>query len=126
MLESVRRAGYISFVATSKPPVYADRIVKHFGLDPLFAGIYGSELGGRFEDKTDLLAFLLEKERLTAGKAIMVGDRAADRIAARNNGLRSIGVLWGYGSEEELTDAAADRLCLAPCELVSRLSQIVP
>jgi phosphoglycolate phosphatase len=124
MLESVRQAGYISFIATSKPAVYAERIVKHFGLDRHFAGIYGSELGGRFENKTDLLAFLLEKERVRTEAAVMVGDRAADILAAKNNGIRSVGVLWGYGSERELTEAGADKLCLTPGELVSSLSQI--
>jgi len=126
MLESTRHADYISFIATSKPTVYAERIVKHFGLDRHFAGVYGSELGGRFENKTDLLAFLLENERVPAKVAIMVGDRAADIIAAKNNGIRSVGVLWGYGSEEELTDAGADKLCLTPGELVSCLLQISP
>ena len=125
MLENARHAGYISFVATSKPTVYADRIVKHFGLDRHFAGVYGSELGGRFENKADLLGFLLERERVPAEVAVMVGDRAADIIAAKNNGIRSVGVLWGYGSEAELTDAGADRLCLTPGELVLCLSEIV-
>jgi phosphoglycolate phosphatase len=126
MLESARHTGYLLFVATSKPTVYAERIVKHFGLDHYFAGVYGAELGGRFEDKTDLLAFLLERERVPAKVAFMVGDRAADIIAAQNNGIRSVGVLWGYGSEGELTDAGADKLCSTPGELLSWLSQILP
>ncbi len=124
MLEDARQAGYISFVATSKPTVYADRIIKHFGLDRHFAGVYGSELGGRFENKTDLLAFLLGREKVPAGIAVMAGDRAADIIAAQNNGIRSVGVLWGYGSESELTDAGADKLCLTPDELVLCISRI--
>jgi len=126
MLQSARQTGYLSFVATSKPTVYADRIVKYFGLDRHFTGVYGSELGGRFENKADLLAFFLERERFPADVAVMVGDRAADIIAAKNNGIRSVGVLWGYGSEGELTDAGADKLCLTPGKLVSCLSQIVP
>lgn len=125
MLQSARQAGYLSFVATSKPTVYADRIVKYFGLDRHFTGVYGSELGGQFENKTDLLAFLLEKERVPAEIAVMVGDRAADIIAAKNNGIRSVGVLWGYGAENELTSAGADRLCLRPDNLMLCLSQIV-
>ena len=67
-----------------------------------------------------------ERERVPAEVAVMVGDRAADIIAAKNNGIRSVGVLWGYGSEGELTDAGADKLCLTPGELVFCLSQIVP
>jgi phosphoglycolate phosphatase len=125
MLQSAHQTGYFLFVATSKPTVYANRIVKHFGLDRHFTGVYGSELGGQFENKTDLLAFLLEKERVPAEIAVMVGDRAADIIAAKNNGIRSVGVLWGYGAENELTSAGADRLCLRPDNLMLCLSQIV-
>jgi phosphoglycolate phosphatase len=124
MLETARQAGSASFIATSKAAVYAERIIKHFGLDGYFAKIYGSELDGRLENKADLLAFLLVRERVPAGAAIMVGDRAADILAAKANGIWSIGVLWGYGSEAELTGAGADKLCLTPAELGSCLSQI--
>ena len=124
MLETAHQAGSISFIATSKPAVYAERIIKHFGLDGHFAKIYGSELDGRLENKADLLPVLLVRERVPAGAAIMVGDRAADILAAKANGIRSIGVLWGYGSEAELTGAGADKLCLTPAQLGSCLSQI--
>ena len=78
MLESVKQATSASFVATSKPAVYADRIVRHFGLDRHFAGVYGSQLDGRFENKPDLLAHLLATEKIPAEVAVMVGDRAVD------------------------------------------------
>jgi phosphoglycolate phosphatase len=124
MLQSARRAGYFSFVATSKPTVYADRIVKYFGLDQHFIAVYGSELGGQLDDKADLLAFLLKKERIPSERAVMVGDRAADIFAAKRNGVRSVGVLWGYGSGGELSGAGADELCSTPGELVFCLSQL--
>ena len=63
-------------------------------------------------------------EKIPAETAVMIGDRAVDMIAARANGARSIGVLWGYGSEAELVDADADILCAAPGELASCLAQI--
>lgn len=124
MLETAHQAGFASFIATSKPAVYAERIIKHFGLDGHFSKIYGSDLDGRLENKADLLAFLLVRERVPAGDAIMVGDRAADILAAKANGIRSIGVLWGYGSEAELIGAGADKLCLTPAELGPCLSKI--
>ena len=85
------------FVATSKPTVFAERVLEHFSLRTYFAGVYGPELDGRFEDKADLLKHLLEAEGIAAKDAVMVGDRAADVSAARANGVRSIGVLWGTG-----------------------------
>lgn len=124
MLERARRAAAATFVATSKLKAYAQRIVEHFGLDEHFAGIYGSEPDGRFDDKVELLAHLLVTERIPADLAIMVGDRAADILGARANRVRSIGVLWGYGSERELIDAGADMLCATPGELASCLAHI--
>ncbi|PYN41806.1 MAG: hypothetical protein DMD95_18435 [Candidatus Rokuibacteriota bacterium] len=100
------------------------RIVHHLGLDHYFAGVYGPELEGRFDDKIDLLAHLLATEGISAERAVMIGDRAGDIVAARANRVRSIGVLWGYGSESELADAGADGLCASPSELASCLSRI--
>ncbi len=96
----------------------------HLGLDHYFAGVYGPELEGRFDDEIDLLAHLLATEGISAERAVMIGDRAGDIVAARANRVRSIGVLWGYGSESELADAGADGLCASPSELASCLSRI--
>jgi phosphoglycolate phosphatase len=124
MLETVRGRGSALFVATSKPRVYAERIVKHFGLDRHFAGVYGAELGGRFDDKAALLTHLLATERTAASTAVMVGDRATDVASAGLNGIRSVGVLWGYGPEAELVAAGADVLCARPEMLVPCLSRL--
>ena len=124
MLDRVRLTASASFVATLKPKPYADRIVHRLGLDRYFAGVYGPELEGRFDDKVDLLAHLLATEQISNEGAVMIGDRAGDIVAARANRVRAIGVLWGYGSESELAGAGADRLCASPGELASYLSRI--
>ena len=124
MLRDVKRAAARAFVATGKPVVYAERVIAHFELGRHFAGVYGPELGGRFDDKAELLAHLLATEQIAAKSAVMIGDRAADIIAARANRVSSIGALWGYGSEEELRDAGADRLCAAPHELAECLMDL--
>jgi len=124
MLEHVRVTASASFVATLKPKPYADRIVRRLGLERYFVGIYGPEMDGRFDDKVDLVAHLLAREKIPADRAVMIGDRVGDIVAARANGVRSIGVLWGYGSESELTDARADQLCASPGDLRSCLSRL--
>jgi phosphoglycolate phosphatase len=124
MLERARPSASATFVATLKPKVYADRIVRRFGLAHYFTGVYGSELTGKYDDKTDLLAHLLEREQIRAADAVMIGDRAGDIVAARAHGIPSIGVLWGYGSRSELADAGADLLCASPGELTSCLARI--
>ena len=111
------------YVATSKPAVFAERIVQHFGIDHYFRQVYGAELDGRHENKADLLAYVLASEGVRAQAAVMIGDRAADVRAARANGVRSIGVLWGYGSAHELLDAGVDILCEKPSELAAHLSE---
>ena len=126
MLVAARDAGTSLYVATSKPTVYASRIVEHFGLGMYFDGIYGSELSGRFEHKTELLAHLLMAEGIPAHEAVMVGDRAQDVIAARVNGVTSIGVTWGYGTEVELVDAGADRICHSPRDLLRTVTNPAP
>jgi phosphoglycolate phosphatase len=124
MLEQAQQAAAAMYVATSKPAVYAERIVQHFGLDHHFRRVYGAELDGRREDKADLLAYVLASEGVNAEAAVMIGDRAADVRAARANGVRSIGVLWGYGSADELLDAGVDILCKTPSELAAHLSEM--
>ena len=124
LLDHVRLTASASFVATLKPTRYAERIVRHFGLDHYFAGVYGAEMEGRFgDDKAELLAHLFAVERIEPAHAVMIGDRAGDVAAARAHGVRSIGALWGYGSEAELTEAGADSLCASPKELVACLSR---
>ena len=123
MLESAGSTATAVYVATSKPAIYAERIVEHFGLAKHFRKVYGPELDGRYEDKAELLAHLLTRESVAADTAVMIGDRAADVRAAKATGVRSIGVLWGYGSERELIDVGADMLCATPSELAARLGQ---
>jgi phosphoglycolate phosphatase len=124
MLAEARGRASATYVATLKPTVYADRIIRHFGLGDHFAGVYGAELDERLDDKAELLAHLLTTEKVRAETAVMIGDRAGDIVAARANGLPSIGVLWGYGSETELATAGADLLCAAPSELLSCVARL--
>jgi phosphoglycolate phosphatase len=108
------------FVATSKPAVYAIRIVEHFGLKPYFERVFGSELDGTRVDKRDLLRYALDEAKVDPAGAIMIGDRSHDVVGARTNGMTAIGVLYGYGSEAELRDAGAHHICAAHPELIGR------
>ncbi|PVB60986.1 HAD family hydrolase [Labrenzia sp. 011] len=101
-LARLTAAGYCLHVCTSKPHVYARRIVEHFGLMSYFGKVYGSELDGTRSAKSDLIAHILEQEAVGAAQAVMIGDRKHDLIGANANGVAGIGVLWGYGSREEL------------------------
>jgi len=109
-LAALRRLGHRLWVATSKPQVYARRIIDHFGLSHWFEEVYGSELSGEGSDKSELISNILKRERLRPDDAWMIGDRSHDIVGAQRNGVRTIAVLWGYGSEEELRGARPDAM----------------
>lgn len=113
-LSALAKSGRRLFVATSKPGVYAERIIDYFKLRVYFERVFGSELDGRRSDKTDLLGYALQTTRVDPSQAMMIGDRSHDMIGARNNGMTAVGVLYGYGSEEELRDAGAHHVCATP------------
>ncbi|MBR0758617.1 HAD family hydrolase [Bradyrhizobium jicamae] len=102
------------FVATSKPHVFAKRIVAHFGLDGYFEHVFGSELDGTRVHKDELLAYALEVTGVDPAQALMIGDRSHDVVGAKKNGIDAIGVTYGYGSPTELLDAGASHLCASP------------
>lgn len=124
MLDATARLAPAMFVATAKLRHAAARIVGHFDLARHFAGVYGAEPGGRFDAKTDLLAHLIESGVIQAQTAVMVGDRASDILAAKVNGIRSIGAAWGYGDPGELAGAGVDLLSESPRAVPACLSRL--
>ena len=110
------------FVATSKPRVYAERIIAHFGLAGYFERVFGSELDGTRVDKGELLTYALASAGVDPRYALMIGDRSHDIIGAKNNRMGAIGVLYGYGSREELIEAGAGHVCATPRAVLDHLS----
>lgn len=111
MLFTLRENGATLLLATSKPTVYARRILEHFGIAGHFAHIVGSELDGTRSDKAEVIAYALVRGgKISPDQAVMVGDREHDILGARKCGLCSVGVLYGYGNERELNAAGADWL----------------
>lgn len=104
-------------VCTSKRADFAERILERFGVREHFQFVSGGDVGVRKEQQ---LAGLCAAGCVRLA-ARMIGDRGVDITAARANGLASVGVLWGYGTERELTDAGADLLLSEPTQL-SRLA----
>jgi len=107
------------YIATSKRTIFARQILEHLCLSRLFAGVHGSEPGGALESKADVIADVLRRHELSAGRCLMVGDRRQDVEGARTNGVSTVGVLWGYGRREELTSAGAMHIAARPADLLS-------
>ncbi len=116
-LARLKAQGHRLWVVTSKPHVYARRILQHFSLSDWFEGTYGAELSGQHSDKTSLVRSVLTNHRMACSDSCMVGDRAQDVVGAKANGIRAIGVLWGYGSAAELEGAGADLLASSMAEV---------
>ena len=115
-LAELRTAGTRLFLCTAKPIVYAERILTHFSLDRHFEAAYGDELDGRYQNKADLVARILEEQALDPSDCVMLGDRKHDVLAASRHAIPTIGALWGYGGADELREAGAAALCASPSE----------
>ena len=111
MLEKLKSEGKTVIMATSKPEVYARRIAEHFDIAKYFDYMAGSELDGRRIAKNEVIEYALESLHITDREnCLMIGDRKHDIIGAKKTGMASLGVLYGYGSHEELSEAGADRI----------------
>ncbi len=110
-LRDAQRAGYRLIMATSKPEMYACRLMQHFGMRDCFACIAGSDMAETRADKAAVIRYALAQTGVTdVREAVMIGDRKYDVEGARAFGMPSVAVTYGYGSREELKTAGADRI----------------
>lgn len=117
MLAHLTEAGFTLLVATSKPTVFARKVPKHFGMEDYFSFVGGSELDGSRTKKAEVISYILKTCGIEAKEAIMIGDRRHDIEGGKACGLESVGVLYGYGTEQELTEAGADHIIRTVAEL---------
>ena len=104
----MKKNGAVLALATSKPEPFAKEILRHFGLEEYFDYAAGSNFDGTRTAKAEVIDYALEAAGVTdKSAAVMIGDREHDIIGANKTGLDSIGVLYGYGSREELEAAGA-------------------
>lgn len=110
-LLKLRNAGKRLFVATSKPEIFARKILKHFDLEDCFEFVGGADIEETRVKKADVIRYVLKENGITdLSGTVMIGDREHDIIGAKETGIDSVGVLYGYGSREELLTAGADYL----------------
>ena len=107
-MEKLKTEGKKIILATSKPWIYAEIILEHFDLKKYFDFVAGSELNGVRTKKADVIAYAVEKYKIPVSDAVMVGDREHDISGAKENNVKTIGVLYGFGSRQELESAGAD------------------
>lgn len=111
LIQELRRAGKKVYVATSKPEVYARKIIEHKGMTQLFDFIGGSDEEEKVRvNKIDVINYVLETNGLEDKKesVLMIGDRFYDVEGAHQAGIKCMGILWGFGSHEEFIKCGAD------------------
>ncbi len=119
MLEELKKKGVTVALATSKPYEFSVEILRHFGLSGYFDHVGAATMDGRISKKEDVISNLLGQLNYEdKASVLMVGDRYHDIEGAKANGLHSAGVLWGYGTEEELQKAGAEYLFARPEDIL--------
>lgn len=112
LLKKMRELNKTLMVATTKPTVFAKKMLKHFDIMHYFSVVAGSNLDGSRASKAEIIRYALQQGGITAlSRTVMVGDRKYDIVGAKQVGIPSIGVLYGFGSREELEGAGAT--CIA-------------
>lgn len=122
LLRRLQDEGKRVMLATSKPEVFAEQILVHFGLRDYFDFVGGATLDGERNHKVDVIRYVLETNGISnRTEVVMVGDRKFDIGGAKELGLATVGVLYGYGDREELAMAGADYLVESVGELEALL-----
>ncbi|CAN7664923.1 HAD hydrolase-like protein [Bradyrhizobium sp. LjRoot220] len=124
-LKAMQQAGMRIYLATSKRAAFARRILEHLALTPYFDGIHGSVPSGELDHKPELLAHILAEHGMSPAHSLMVGDRRYDISGAHAVGMRGLGVLWGYGTRDELETAGADQLVQSTADLARTVLSMV-
>jgi phosphoglycolate phosphatase len=122
VLDELLARGARLYVATSKVRIFAERILEHFELADRFTAIFGGELDGTLCEKPEVIAHALKSADLDPAASIMIGDREHDMLGAIHNRVYPVGVLWGYGSAEELQTAGARHLLSSPTQICDLLA----
>jgi phosphoglycolate phosphatase len=125
LLHRLKRQGHRIYIVSAKPGIFVRRIAYQFDLNLIFDEIFGSTLKGQWQPKTEVLAGLAAQGTIWPG-GIFIGDRGVDMEGARTHGLEAIGVLWGYGSREELTRSGAQQLFATVGDLDTWLQERFP
>ncbi|HJB95788.1 MAG TPA: HAD-IA family hydrolase, partial [Candidatus Mediterraneibacter intestinigallinarum] len=123
VFQKLQKAGVRILMATSKPEKYAKQIAEHFGFSQYFDFIGGACMDGRRTDKHEVIEYVIDSCKVVRENAVMIGDRRHDIIGASKAGIHSIGVLYGYGSREELEKAGADMIAVTPGDILKFVIQ---
>lgn len=121
MLYRLYECGKVLYTATSKPEVFAKRILDSHGVSKYFKYIYGSTLDGSISTKEEVLLHIIDSERLDISECVLIGDTKYDIIGAREIGMDVICIKYGFGTDEEFNEYPPDLLLEMPSDVADVL-----
>lgn len=125
-LTDIRNQGYRVNIASAKPEQMINQIVKHFDLGDYFDGEFGATMDERVRStKTEVLAYALDETKAVPADSLMIGDRDTDMLGGKNNGVKTLGVLYGFGDRAELQAADANYIIDRPNELLTGITKVM-
>jgi len=119
VIQTLHQQNYKLAICTSRRQDLAQKIIDHYDYNVIFSEVFGADIGIK---KSSMVKTLIEQGRFTSD-SWLIGDRRFDISAAKLNGLRSIAVLWGYGSMQELQEHEPDFFVSKPHEIVSIINE---
>ncbi len=124
MLEALKNQGKTLILATSKPQKFAETVLRYFDLMQFFDCVVGATFDGKLNYKADVIAAAIERGGVDdIKKAVMIGDRHHDILGGKQNGLDTIGVLFGFGDLEELEQSGADYIAATPADILKIINE---
>lgn len=117
LLDELNKCGKSLFVISSKPTIFVQKLFGKYGIDKYFKDIAEVRFDNCEISKTELINGIIKKYNLTPSDTIMIGDRKFDIIGAKEAGIRSIGVTYGFGTKDELVSCGADFTANSPKEI---------
>lgn len=124
LLNVLNQESYRICIVTLKNQPDAEIIARHFSFDSLVSGIFGPDLTEYPENKSGMIKSVLNQLTLSPDETVMIGDRKEDVLSGKANGVRTIGVTYGYGSTEELIDASPDHICNDTSEIQKAIESL--
>ncbi|MFC1946617.1 HAD hydrolase-like protein [Chloroflexota bacterium] len=119
LLSALDKKAYCIYIVTMKNTQDSEKVIRYLGFSHLIQGIYGPSLKGYPDNKAELIKSAMFENTLIPEETVMIGDRGVDILAGKSNNTWTIGVTYGFGSREEISESSPDYLCQSPQEILS-------
>ena len=124
LLSILNKTGYIIYLVTMKNTHDSEKVIRHFVFIFFIQRIYGPSLEGYPDSKTELIKSAVNDNDLSLDETVMIGDRKEDILAGKANGIKTIGITYGFGSTEEITESSPDCICHSADDILRAIGSL--